>query len=116
MISLISKIYSLFSGGGFLFKLVRNYSVLSKNCQAIETIINNMIIEDRKLPSQQDSVYLLTAISNILKTGVIDIPGVDEVNLAIGIDSISKNISMSIEDSVSGKFIEIPVIKKVKGE
>lgn len=114
MITLLKRIYGLISGSGFLWKLARNYKVLNDACKAIETVLVNVAATDRKLPDMDESQILLSAISNILKTGIIDIPGVDEMQIAIGLDHINKNISLSVTDAKSGKFMEIPLIKKVE--
>lgn len=114
MIPLLSRIWTLISASGFLLKLIRNYSVLSGSFKSIEDVLSFMTSEKRTLPNHIESQILCMAISNILKTGVIDIPGVDEYQIAIGLDQINANMVLSIQDSKSGKYHEIPVLTKGK--
>jgi len=114
MIAILKRIYGLLTGSGFLWRLARHYKVLNDSCKAIETVLVNVNASDRKLPTPEESQVLLAAISNILKTGVIDIPGVDEMAISIGLDHINRNIAVSISDSKSGNFMEIPLIVKTE--
>lgn len=113
-ISLLKRLYGMISGSGFLWRLVRNYRVLSDSISAIEATLSNMSAQDRKLPNESEIEMLLKAVSNILKTGVIDIPGVDEMNLALNIDQFSQSFSMSIQDAKSGKYFELPRVRRIK--
>lgn len=111
IMSVLKRVWGLLSGTGFLWKLARNYRVLSDSFGAIEKVLLQMRGDNRKLPSQEQSIVLLQAISNILKTGVIDIPGVDEIEISIGIDQITQQMAIGIKDAKSGKFHEFPILK-----
>lgn len=112
ILNLLKRVYGLLAGSGFLWRLARNYKVLKDSCTTIEQVLQVVSDDKRSLPNEQEAVALLAAVSNILKTGVIDIPGIDEMKISIGLDHMAKNISLSIEDSKTGKFMEIPMIKK----
>lgn len=112
IISVLKKLYGLITGSSFFWKVLKNYSVLSNAFKTIEEIIAAMSKDARALPTQDESLILVKAISNILKTGVIDIPGVDEYQLSINLDMVSSQISIGIEDSKTGKYHELSVPKK----
>lgn len=111
----LKRIYGLITGSSFLWKIVRNYAVLSASFKAIEGVIQAVSASGRSLPNQDESLILVKAFSNILKTGVIDIPGVDEYELAMNLDMVNSNMSLGIEDLKTGKYFEIPTVKKVEG-
>ena len=114
ILNTLKRIYSLITGSSFLWKLIRHYAVLSAAFKSIESVLQNISAENRKLPTQEESLILLKAISNILKTGVIDIPGVDEYELAMNLDLVGSNMSIGIEDLKTGKYFEVPVMKKIE--
>ena len=112
ILKILQKLYKLITGSSILWKLIRNYAVLSEACGGIENVIKNMTDQGRALPDRDEAMILVKCISNILKTGVIDIPGVDEYELALNLDMINSNMSLGVEDLKSGKYFEIPVPKK----
>lgn len=114
IINVLKRLYGLLTGSSFLWKIVRNYAVLAASFKAIEGVIQSVSQSGRSLPNQDESMILLKAISNILKTGVVDIPGVDEYELAMNLDMVNSNMSLGIEDLKTGKYFEIPAIKKVE--
>ena len=114
MIPLLSRIWSLITASKFLFLLVRHYVVLKDAFTGIESVLTNMTKDARALPTHEETQILCVSVSNILKTGVIDLPGVDEYQLAIGLDNIQANMVLSIQDKKSGKYHTIPVLKKGK--
>jgi len=73
------------------------------NTLIIEDTLSNMQKDGRKVPNIEESSILLMALSNILKTEIIDIPGVDEYQISLDIDQIN---------SKSEKFLKIPVVTK----
>lgn len=112
-ISLIKKVWSLLSGSGLIWKVLRNFKVLSDSFGGIETVLNNMTVEKRKLPTHAEIEMIARAVSNILKTGVIDFPGVDEYAIAVNIDEMTATYAVSIQDAKSDKYIQLPIIKKL---
>ena len=111
MLIVLSRIWALISGSKFLWDLISNYSVLSENFKAIEKVLEQVMSDStRRLPDHNESQILLIAVSNILKTGVIDLPGVDEMQIAIGLDHINQNMVISIQDKKSGKYAELPIL------
>lgn len=112
MIPLLSRVWTLISGSKFLFLLIRHYSILSSSFKSIEDVLSLMAKDSRSLPNHMETQILCMSISNILKTGVIDLPGVDEYQIAIGLDQINSNMVLSIQDSKSGKYHQIPILGK----
>lgn len=111
--TLIKRLFSLVYNSKIIWKLIRNYRVLSESFKTIETVINNINNRDRVLPDAEESRALLTACSNILKTGVIDIPGVDEYELSLKFDYINEQWAIGLKDDKSGKFTAPLVVKKL---
>lgn len=112
MIPILSRMWSLITGSKFIWKLIRNWAVLSDSMHAIENTLSNMQKDGRYVPNREESSILLMALSNILKTEIIDMPGVDEYQISLEIDQINSNFQLSIKDSKSEKFLKIPVITK----
>lgn len=114
LLSLIKKSFKLVSGSKIIFKLVRHYAVLNESLTCINTVMTNLSNDNRTLPTHAEGHALLIAISNILKTGLIDVPGIDEYDLALKFDYVSEQFALGIADSKSGKYHTLPVLKKVK--
>lgn len=114
MIALLSRVWSLVSVSKFFILFIRHRLVLETAFNSISGVLIEMNKEGRALPKHDESQILVMAVSNILKTGVIDIPGVDEYEIAIGLDQINSNMVLSIEDTRSGKFHQIPILGKGK--
>lgn len=107
----LTALYGLLTGSKFIWKIVRNWSVLSKSFQGVTDILSNMNAEGRSLPNTEETQMLLNAVSNIVKTEIIDIPGLDEYSLAVNLDHFSSSLGISIQDSKNGKFHTIKVKK-----
>lgn len=90
-----------------LWKIVRNWSVLTDALECFSQTLKKMHEEDRYMPDQLESQQLLLALSNIIKTEIIDVPGVDEYELALSIDRFTDTLKLSIEDSKSGKYHQL---------
>lgn len=112
MIPQLTQIFSIFSGGKFIWKVIRNYRVLSDAVKNISDVLKQMHDAKRATPEANETSVLLLSVSNILKTGVIDVPGVDEYELALGVDQINTNFVLSVKDAKSDKFHQIKFKKK----
>ena len=112
MIPVLSQIWAMISGCKFFWKVISNWVVLKDSFVAIENTLKNMQADGRMVPNQDETPILLMSISNILKTEIIDIPGVDEFKIAASIDQLNANFSISIQDAKSGKYFSIPIVKK----
>jgi len=112
MIPIISRLWSLITGSKFIWTLIRNWAVLTDAFSNIEKVLSEMQADGRKVPNQQEASILLMCLSNILKTEIIDMPGVDEYQISLEIDQINSNFQLSIKDAKSEKFLKIPVITK----
>lgn len=108
----ILNIYKLITGSKFIWKVFRNWAVLSEAFSTISKTLVKIHEEGRKLPDQSESTQLLLCLSNIVKTEIIDIPGVDEYELSLEIDKFSTSLLMSIEDKKSGKFHQVMITEK----
>lgn len=91
-----------------------NWRVLSTAFKAVSDVLTEMHKADRKLPDTNESQALLMAMSNILKTGVVDIPGVDEYQLSLDLDKFSSSLIFSIEDSKTKKYHDLMLVRKEK--
>ncbi len=109
----LTSLYGLISGSKFIWKLVSNWSVLSDSLKCISQTLTEMRESGRQLPEPNESTQMLMAFSNILKTGIIDIPGLDEYQISLDIDKFSSSLLLSIEDKKSGKYHEL-LLKKGK--
>ena len=109
----LKRIWSLIAGSKTLWNFISHYGVITEALKAIEDVLKNIAADkSRKLPTQEEAIILTKALSNILKSGVIDIPGVDEYEIAMNLDMVASHLSVSINDKKSGTFIEIPALKK----
>lgn len=114
--TLITLLKQILTGSAlsFMWKVVRNWGVLSSSLKAISDTLEIMHKDGRNLPNTEETQNLTLALSNIIKTEIIDIPGVDEYELAMGMDHFSNTLMLSIEDQKSGKYHEIKVKKVSK--
>lgn len=108
------NIFSMFTASKFFWTVLTNWKVLADNSKGIEQVLKNMFDEGRKIPSEEEIPVILVCVSNILKTGVIDIPMIDEYEIALSIDKVNASFSLAIGDAKSGKYIAIPIITKGK--
>lgn len=114
MIALLSRLWSLVAVSKFFILFIRHRLVLEEAFGSVSEVLAKMNADKRALPDHSESQVLVMAVSNILKTGIIDLPGVDEYQIAIGLDNINQNMVLSIQDSKSGQFHKIPVLGKGK--
>lgn len=114
MITQIFNVYKWITGLKFIWKVARNWSVLSLSLAKISETLKAMHDDSRSLPNATETSEMLLAISNIIKTEIIDVPGVDEYQIALDIDQFSTSLALSIQDTKSGKFHEIVLKKKDK--
>lgn len=113
LLAILKRIWGLVASSGLFWKVLKNWTILSESLKGIETVLHNLTEEKRALPNHDEAVTLLHALSNILKTGVIDIPGVDEYKIALNLDEVASSYTISIEDAKNEKYLELPSIKKV---
>lgn len=106
-IQVFSKLWTLISGSRFFWALLKNYGVLKENLRVIGEIITKVMQEGRKTPDCDETNRLLKAVSNILKTEVIDLPEIDEYQLAIKIDEINANLVCELKDTKSDKTFKV---------
>lgn len=107
----LKGLWALISGSKFIWSIIKNHVVLGDSLKAIEITLTEMRQGDSVVPNHMQAQNLMLAVSNILKTGVIDFPGIDEYEIAIGIDRVSSDMTISLKDSKSGKFHELPILK-----
>ena len=106
-----TQLFSLIKGSSFIWKLLSNWKILKDSLTVISDTLKKMHDEGRDLPETSEASQMLLALSNIIKTQVIDIPGVDEYEISIGIDKINTAFMLSIEDAKSSKYHQIIVSK-----
>lgn len=107
IISLLGSAWSVVKGSRFFWGIIKHYGVLKENLQAIGNVIKAVMESDRKVPSCEEGQILLRAISNILKTQVIDLPGLDEYELAVSIDEITGTLVCQLTDKASSKVFKL---------
>lgn len=113
MLGLLQTVFGFITGSKIIWKVISNYRILSDTSQAVSTVFHNMHNEDRSSPTQPELVALSQALSNVLKTNIIDIPGFDELELVAAVDRFSGSLVTSMTDAKSGKFHKI-VLKRTK--
>lgn len=109
---LVSKIWDWLSHFQFLWRVLRNWFTLSNAVHDIENVFEEIAKQNRKLPNMGETQVLLNAISNILKTEVIQITGLDDFKVAAGLDEISHSLHLSLTDKVGNPIIQSPQIQK----
>ena len=114
MIAMLTRLWNIVSISKFFILFISHRLVLEESFKAITSVLTSMNEEERALPKHDESQVLVMAISNILKTGIIDIPGIDEYQIAIGLDQVNQNMMLSIQDTKTGQYHQIPVLSKGK--
>lgn len=113
MWTLLRTAFTFFTGTKIIWKVLTNYRILADSSDVISTVFKNLHAENRVTPTQEESQALLTTLSNVIKTGIIDIPGFDEMELVAQIDRVNGALTTSIRDVKSGKYHKVS-IKKIK--
>lgn len=109
---LVMKGFQWVMGLSFLWKVVRNMGTLRTAVKAIEDVYKEIEASGRKIPNVEEAQTVLNSLSNILKTGVIDIAGIDDYKIAAGLDEINHNLQLSLKDSLDNPVLVSPVITK----
>ena len=112
LINLIKKLWGLAMGSKIFFKVIANYGLICETVKLLEDTLANMQREGRKVPNQQEMCDILPKLSELLKTGIIDLPMVDEYSLALDIDHIYSSMQISLRDRTGNKIVAATVIKK----
>lgn len=110
--TILMTIWAYIRASGFIWKLIANYKVLSEAVKCIEVNAQAMMSRDSAIPSGEEGQLMLMALSNILKTGIIDLPLVDEYQLSLDLDQITGQMRIAINDSASGKYNSLVIGKK----
>lgn len=113
MFTTLKTLFTFISGAKIIWKVIANYRILSDSAKTVNTVFNNVKVRGDSTPNQEEAQALLQAASNVLKTGVIDLPGLDEYELTSTIDRAVGAITTSISDSKNSKYHKIS-LKKVK--
>ena len=108
----LMSIYTFITGSKFIWKIVTNWRVLSTSLKVISETLTTMREQSRSVPNTEETQQMLLAASNILKTGVIDLPGIDEYQISADIDKFSQGVSLAITDSKNKKYHSLKLKKK----
>lgn len=114
IIELLKQLGGFITGGGIIWKFIRHYRVLSDSSKAVSQVIQNISNRGDKLPEIHETQIIIQAMSNVLKTGIIDIPGIDEYKISAALDKVNENVAISFEDYTSGQFHILRVEKVPK--
>jgi hypothetical protein len=105
----IASLWGFLKGSQFFWNLLRNYGTIKKSLEDVSKIFNEMKNQENKTPNCEQAQVLLKSLSTLLKTGVIDIPGINEYEISMSIDDVSANLVCMITDKKLGKIVNIPV-------
>ncbi len=89
-------IFKVVMGAISLGKLFWNGGKLIRFFKTVGPIVSNIVTEHRK-PTSCEMKEFLHATAVIIRSGVVDIPGVDEADVAAAIESIDEEITCSIK-------------------
>lgn len=101
MFTAIFNLFGLIKGSSFFWKIIRNFFTLKNSFEAISATIDGIMKSDREMPTAPEMQVILKAFSNIMKTGIIILPGVDDYEVAAFIDKVSGELEISLSDSLT---------------
>jgi len=87
VILLLSKAAGVFS----IFKMLLNGAKIIRFLKAMAPIAKELV-EHKRLPACGESKAFLTGLGELLESGVIDLPGVDEAAIAKALKEIESEI------------------------
>lgn len=88
----IGQVLVFLSGTKWIYKLLRNFGVLKKVFLNVETVAKAMISRHDPTPNCQEVKLLLEALELVFRNELIDIPGVDEVEISRVLANVEANL------------------------
>lgn len=105
--SSLKYLYLFVTGSKYFWRIVRNYAEIKNFCIVISNTITAMHTDKRKSPNMHELSLLLPAISAILRSELIDIPGINEYELALEVDSFAGKLKVAITDTNTGHTMAV---------
>jgi len=103
LLSIFPKIWALLNGSAFFWKALRNYGKIKNLFEVVSQVLNDMHARGDSLPDCNETSKLASVFSEAFKADIIDLPYLDEYQLALVLDKINANLVCSIEDKKTGK-------------
>lgn len=85
--TVLTKIGAVVRFGKILWALPKFYQFAKKFGP-----VANDVLKNKRLPNGSESVEFLNATANLLKTGAVDFPGVDEDEIAKKLETLAAEI------------------------
>lgn len=114
VVGLLLNAWSFINGSAFFWRFVKNYGTLKNSLLAVEAVFQSKDARGDKTPNSEEAQILLQAVSNILKSGLIDFPGVDEYEIGVGLEQLSGQIHLSMTDSKGNAIIAAKILNVKK--
>lgn len=93
-IMLIVGAYKFFAAMPMFWKVMRNYGAIKEIISEASQVLK--VSAERGHPSCEETQKLFAIARKALKTGIIDIPGVDENQLAVALYDLENNLICSV--------------------
>ena len=77
--------------------IVKNIGLVIDFVRTVQGVIEGISKRDQKLPSCEETKLLISSVRSLLDKGVIDLPGVDEIEISNIIGQIEDRVVCSIE-------------------
>lgn len=97
---LFSQFFALLSGAKWFWAILNNWGAIRKILSDVESVGKGMLSRHSTLPSCDETKLLLDAVKILFERGLIDLPGVDESNIAKVLGNVEANLVCEISKEV----------------
>lgn len=93
----ISQLLVMISGAKWFWSILNNWGTIRIILKNSETVVQGMLARRGTLPTCEETKLLLDSARLLFEKGLIDLPMVDEQNLARVLGNIENNLVCEIE-------------------
>ncbi|MEO8839789.1 MAG: hypothetical protein ABI351_13895 [Herbaspirillum sp.] len=104
---MIYAIFSLIKSPGLFWKVISNWHVIISIINDTEGVIDEMVKAKRVLPDPQECGTIAHCASEFLKIGLINVPFIDDYQLAVEIDNFSASLKVGVKDNINNVAVII---------
>ena len=93
----IGAIFAFISGAKWFWTIIRNWGAIKQIIVNVEQVAQGMLSRKTGLPSCEETKILLDSLKLLFERELIDLPGVNEVEIGRILGNIEANLNCSIE-------------------
>lgn len=92
----LGQVLEILTSAKWFWKVLNNWGTIRKVLGDVESVVVSMLERKKPTPDCNDTKKLVDALQILFDSGLIDLPGVDEHNVARILMNIENNLNCSL--------------------